>query len=70
MIAVYLRPDSTQIVKAKMKKGTLTVQANKTLPNVYLPDMSHDTISLGDDVIDSLADMFATVKNEIGRAHV
>lgn len=63
MIAVYLRPDSTQIVKAKMKKGTLTVQANKTLPNVYLPDMSHDTISLGDDVIDSLADMFATVKN-------
>lgn len=63
MIAVYLRPDSTQVVKAKMKKGTLIIQANKTLPNVYLPGLSHDTTSLGDDVVDHLADMFAEVRN-------
>jgi hypothetical protein len=63
LIAVYLRPDSTQVVKAKMKKGTLVVQANRILSDVYLPDISHDTTSLDENAVNELADMFADVKS-------
>ena len=38
MISVYLRPDATQVVRAKVKKGILNVQESKTIEKSFLPE--------------------------------
>lgn len=64
MISVYLRPDATQVVRAKMKKGILNVQSSKMIEKSFLPDMQVNG-ALPEDAPDLFEEMFKTVLGEM-----
>lgn len=60
MISVYLRPDATQVVRAKVKKGILNVQESKTIEKSFLPDMQANG-AFPEDAPDLFEEMFKAV---------
>lgn len=62
MIAVYLRPDTTQAVKGRLKKDILTIQKAKEFPQSYLPKMNHGAVDVNEDTVEQFAQMFSDIK--------
>lgn len=60
MIAIYLRPDCTQAVKGRMKKGVLNIQEGVTLDESFLPNISQGG-GMSEEAVGLLCDMFEKV---------
>ena len=66
MIAIYVSPDQTQVVRAKLhKKERVVIQQTCRIAQSFLPQQAYETDDGANRCIDCFIDLFQSVSEQI-----